>query len=61
MYMSNCILGASGRPQDFDRDLTDHKGNCDNSKSFWHNSDIINAININLVGEDSNSKCSCQC
>ncbi len=41
------------RGQTYNRHLSDHTGDSDNSNSFWRHSDITNGRNIDILGVDS--------
>ncbi len=45
-----------GSHQAYDRSLSDHTGDSDNSNSFRHHSDVTNGRNINLLGGNSESE-----
>ncbi len=44
-----------GNPYDSYRWLFDHTEDSANNNTFWHNSDIKNGRNINILGGDSDS------
>ncbi len=53
----NPPLKVSPAPtQSYDRGLSDHTGESDNSYSFWQYSDITNGRNIDLLGGNADSE-----